>query len=115
MEYAEVAAAVRAFRDEREWSQFHNPKDLAMSISIEAGELLEVFQWSGKDLTVEQRRDAMEDELADVAIYCLFLADALGDDLPDLMMRKLKKNREKYPANCARGNAKKYTAFMSKK
>lgn len=109
MDYSEAVSAVRTFRDERDWRRFHNPKDLAISISIEAGELLEVFQWSGKDLDTTERRDALEDELADVAIYCLYLADAIGADLPDLMMRKLKKNAEKYPSEKAHGNATKYT------
>ena len=113
MDYPEAIAAARAFRDTRDWGQFHNPKDLAISISIEAGELLEVFQWSGNDLNVEERHMSLEDELADVAIYCLFLSDAVGADLPELMMRKLKKNEEKYPAEKARGNAIKYTNLQS--
>lgn len=109
MEYDEVAEAIRAFRDDRDWRQFHNPKDLAISISIEASELLEVFQWSGADLAAEGRRSDLEDELADVAIYCQLLADAIGADLPELMARKLQKNAAKYPVEKARGSSRKYT------
>lgn len=109
MGFNEAIEAARAFRDERDWKQFHNPKDLAISISIEAAELLEVFQWSGTDLDASGRREELEDELADVLVYCQFLADAIGADIPELMLMKLRKNAEKYPAEKARGNARKYT------
>ena len=98
-----------AFRDERDWRQFHNPKDLAISISLEAAELLEVFQWSGADTSAEGREDKIREELADVLIYCLLLSDAVGVDPLEIMEDKLKVNREKYPADAARGTARKYT------
>jgi NTP pyrophosphatase (non-canonical NTP hydrolase) len=108
MTYDDVAAQARAFRDERDWAQFHNPKDLALSISLEAAELLEVFQWSGTDLQVESKRAKAEEELADVLIYCLFMADALGVDPAEIMAKKLAKNAEHYPVSKARGTARKY-------
>lgn len=109
MSYESICKLVRKFRDERDWSQFHNPKDLAMSISIEAGELLETFQWSGTDLNGEAVRSKTEAELADVAIYCLYLADSLGVDLLDLIETKVAHNASKYPINKARGSSRKYT------
>lgn len=98
-----------AFRDERDWRQFHNPKDLAISISLEAAELLEVFQWSGADTSGDGREDKIREELADVFIYCLLLSDVMGIDPLQIMEDKLKVNREKYPVDAARGTAKKYT------
>ena len=98
-----------AFREERDWHQFHNPKDLAMSISIEAAELLEAFQWSGSDTTSVGREDRIREELADVLIYCLYLADATGLDPIEIMEQKLAVNRAKYPVDASRGNARKYT------
>lgn len=97
------------FRDERNWRQFHNPKDLAISISLEAAELLEVFQWSGKDVEVPDKREKIEEELADVIIYCGLMADAVGIDITDIVRKKLKKNGEKYPVEKSYGNKVKYT------
>ena len=100
---------MREFRDERDWLRFHNPKDLALSVSIEAAELLEVFQWSGSDVKVDAKADHAKEELADVAIYCIYLADALGVDLAEAISDKLSKNAENYPVEKARGSARKYT------
>ncbi len=108
MNFEEASEKALAFREERDWAQFHNPKDLAMSISIEAAELLEVFQWSGADLDVASKADRAEEELADVVIYCIYLADRLGVSLPDAISEKIDRNGEKYPAAKARGNARKY-------
>lgn len=108
----EVMTRIRQFRDARDWLQFHNPKDLAVSISIEAAELLEEFQWKSAD---ESRRHAAEhkervsDEIADVAIYLLELTDVLGIDLAAAIYAKLDKNEKKYPVERSRGNSKKYT------
>jgi dCTP diphosphatase len=108
----DVLARIRQFRDARDWLQFHNPKDLAVSISIEAAELLEEFQWKSAD---ESRRHAAEnkervsDEVADVAIYLLELTDVLGIDLAAAIHAKLDKNEKKYPIEKSRGNSKKYT------
>ena len=112
MDYEEAVAKVLAFRDERDWAQFHNPKDLAISINLEASELLEVFQWSGADLDVMSKRPELEKELADVVIYCIDLADRLGIDIPELVVSKIDEDVRKYPAEKARGNAKKYTELQ---
>ncbi|WP_312652540.1 nucleotide pyrophosphohydrolase [Proteiniclasticum sp.] len=97
------------FRDDRNWNQFHNPKDLAISISIEAAELLETFQWSGTDLENKVNIDNMKEELADVLIYCVLLADKLDVDITSIIEEKLKMNEEKYQKDKAYGNSKKYT------
>ena len=109
MTFEESAAKALAFREERDWDQFHNPKDLAISISLEASELLEAFQWSGADLSVPTKGGHMAEELADVAIYCIYLADALGIDLADAISDKIDENARKYPAEKSRGNSRKYT------
>jgi NTP pyrophosphatase (non-canonical NTP hydrolase) len=108
-EYLDLAERLCAFRDERDWKQFHNPKDLAISISLEAAELLEAFQWSGADTSSEGREDKIREELADVLIYCFYMADACGLDPLDIMRAKLEKNRQKYPVALSRGSSKKYT------
>lgn len=108
--YDEVHAKLRAFVEERAWDAFHSPKDLAMSIAIEAGELLEVFQWrdlQAGDITPgDQRR--MADELADVTMYVMLLADKAGIDLWAAVEQKLAENARKYPVERARGRADKY-------
>ncbi len=109
MDFNEAAEKVIAFREERDWSQFHNPKDLAISISLEAAELLEVFQWSGDDLVVERKADQLKEELADVLIYCILLADRAGIDIPQAISEKVDINASKYPAEKARGQSSKYT------
>lgn len=99
---------ILAFRDERNWRQFHNPKDLAISLSLEVAELLECFQWSAEDLEVPEKRSEMAEELADVVIYAVLFADAVGFDLPTIVSEKLLINGKKYPADKAYGSAKKY-------
>ena len=103
---------LRDFAAERDWDQFHSPKNLAMALAGEAGELLENFQW----LTEEQSRrpspetlSAASEEIADVLLYLVRLSDKLGIDPVDAANRKLVANAAKYPAHKARGNAKKYT------
>lgn len=103
-------AALRAFVDEREWDQFHTPENLAKSISIEAGELLECFQWGGE---FDQTR--VEEELADVVTYCIHLANRIGVDLDDIVLRKLESTRAKYPADQARGRMVKYTQLAAER
>ena len=105
----EIMNEILKFRDDRNWKQFHTPKDLAISISLEAAELLEVFQWSGTDLKAEDKRDRIEEELADVLIYCFLMADAVGADIDEIITRKLHTNNEKYPADKAYGSNAKYT------
>lgn len=94
--------ALRAFVAERDWAQFHTPDNLAKSVSIEAGELLECFQWGSADLA------AARDELADVLTYCLLLADRLGLDPEQIVLDKLETTRAKYPVDKARGRSDKH-------
>ena len=100
---------VAAFVHERDWEKYHNPKDIALSMSVEAAELLELFQWRSEDevdLRNAKFREDVEDELADVFVYCLSLANAIGCDLSDVTLRKLAKNERKYPADEWRGRAR---------
>ena len=96
---------IAAFVAERDWSQFHSAENLAKSISIEAGELLECFQWSADADTAR-----VTDELADVLTYCLLLADKLGVDPDQIVLDKLEKTRAKYPVDKARGSSARYDA-----
>lgn len=104
----ETIDKVLKFRDDRNWKQFHNPKDLALSISLEAAELLEIFQWSGADTVCESKIDNIKEELADVLNYCILMADVCGLDMDEIIQEKIKKNREKYPVEKAKDSAKKY-------
>ena len=109
----DLVRAVLRFRDEREWRQFHNPKDLAISITLEAAELLEQFQWKQPDevevlLADAASRQRVGEEMADVLILLISLADAAGIDLVAAAEAKLAENARKYPVNRARGSAKKY-------
>ena len=99
---------VLKFRDERNWKQFHNPKDLAVSICLEAAELLEVFQWSGSDTVCEEKKDKICEELADVLNYCILMADAFGLDMDEIVQEKIKQINQKYPVDKAKDNSKKY-------
>jgi dCTP diphosphatase len=103
---------LRHFAEERDWDQFHSPKNLASALVVEAGELLERFQWLTEDqsqnLTQEQHAK-VADEVADVFLYAIRLADKLGIDLVEVAKNKIARNAEKYPVDKARGNAKKYT------
>ncbi|MBR2523455.1 MAG: nucleotide pyrophosphohydrolase [Clostridiales bacterium] len=96
------------FRDDRDWKQFHNPKDLAISISLEASELLEVFQWSGEDVSGEGKMEKIREELADVVNYCILMADACNLDLDEIVQAKIARNNEKYPVEKSRGKSDKY-------
>jgi len=108
--YEDARRELRAFVEARAWDAFHAPKDLAASVAIEAGELLEIFQWRDLhvgDLTPDDRR-RIEEEIADVTMYCMLLADKVGVDLPSAILGKLKANAAKYPVEKARGRAEKY-------
>ena len=105
----ETIQRVLKFRDDRDWRQFHTPKDLAISLSLEAAELLELFQWSGTDLERPGNRDKLREELADVLSYCILMADVCGLDLDEIMNEKVAKNEVKYPVEKAKGSAAKYT------
>ena len=105
----ETIDQILKFRDDRDWKQFHNLKDLAISISLEAAELLEVFQWSAEDVTCSDKIDKIKEELADVANYCVLMADACGLDLDEIIREKIKRNEEKYPVEKSKGSKRKYT------
>ena len=96
---------LKKFRDERDWEQFHNAKDLALAINVEAGELLELFLWKN---TGEENKDKVKEELADIISFILLLADKYDFDIEAIMHDKIKINAEKYPVNKAKGTAKKY-------
>ena len=104
----ETIKQILKFRDDRDWKQFHNPKDLAISISLEAAELLEVFQWSGTDVSNEGKQENINEELADVLNYCVLMADACGLDIDEIVQEKIKVNNEKYPVSKAKGKKEKY-------
>ncbi|MFY9262279.1 MAG: nucleotide pyrophosphohydrolase [Actinomycetaceae bacterium] len=106
---AELTTAVVEFRDARNWKQFHNAKDLAISLNLEAAELLECFQWKTSEEAIAEQRAAIEDEIADVLLYLLLLAEHLDIDLPAVVCAKIAKNNEKYPVDKARDNRAKYT------
>lgn len=97
------------FRNDRNWSQFHNPKDLAISLSLEASELLENFQWKTSEEATQERFSEIKDELADVIIYCLLLAKELNVDPQEAVLEKIRKNEKKYPLHKAFNSKKKYT------
>lgn len=105
----DMTKAILEFRDARNWKQFHSPKDLAISLSLEASELLENFQWKSSEEAVEKNFSKIRDELADVLYYTLLLSHDLGIDIEEAMMDKMKKNQEKYPVEKAYGSNKKYT------
>ena len=101
----ELIDLLRTFRDERDWKQFHNPKDLTIALSIEANELLEVFLWKSHDDADIER---VKEELADVLAYALLIADAYNLDVEEIVRAKVEKNSEKYPIEKSKGSAKKY-------
>ena len=101
------------FRDERSWKQFHNAKDLAISICLEAAELLEIFQWSGDDVDVTDKKSMMFEELADIIIYCIYLADVLDADIGKIIRDKINVNEKKYNKMLFHGNANKYNTMES--
>ena len=101
----EITGALVKFRNERDWEQFHNPKDLALALSVEAGELLEAFIWKSSE---EANREKIKEELADVFAYAFLLADRCGFDVKEILLEKIRINGEKYPVSKAKGTAKKY-------
>ena len=101
----ETIDRIRKFTEDRDWDQFHSAANLAKSISIEAAELLECFQWSDTQYDLEH----VKEELADVMVYCQNMLDRLGLDADEIVMSKMEKNEAKYPVEKARGSAAKYT------
>lgn len=102
----EVMARLRQFRDDRDWKQFHNPKDLSMALSIEAAELLELFLWRSPE---QADTNKVKEELADVIAYALLLADHYDLDIEKIVIDKIALNEQKYPVSKAKGKATKYT------
>ena len=116
MNVKKIQKILQDFADEREWDQFHTPKNLVMALSGEVGELTEIFQW----LTEEESRnivrskevmEKIEQEIADIQIYLIRLAQKLDVPIEDSVMKKIKKNAEKYPIHLAKGSSKKYTEY----
>lgn len=108
----ELAQALRRFADERDWDQFHAPKNLVMALSVEAAELLEHFQWMGEEQSRRLPPETLAkvgEEMADVLLYLVRLADRLDVDLVQAAKRKMQLNAQKYPAERARGTSRKYT------
>lgn len=107
----EITARIREFRDARDWKQFHNPKEMAVAIAVEAGELLEHFTWKTPEQSEQcarERRDQIAEEMADVAILLFEMADNVGINLAEAIDAKLAKNAAKYPVETARGSNRKY-------
>lgn len=107
-ENKEILKEINQFRDERNWRQFHNEKDLSLSISLEAAELLELFQWKSSEEVVSNKQERLAEELADVLIYSYMLADNLDFDINDIIRKKLKKNAEKYHVDKSKNRNNKY-------
>ena len=101
----ELTDALVKFRDERDWAQFHNPKDLALAINVEAGELLELFLWKNAN---EANVEKVKEEVADILAFSFLLAEKYGFDIKEILLQKMAKNGEKYPVEKAKGTAKKY-------
>ena len=104
-EYENIIRELIKFRNDRDWAQFHNPKDLALAISVEANELLELFLWKNAE---EADKEKVKEELADVFAFAFLMAEKYGFDVKEIVLDKLKKNAEKYPVDKAKGTAKKY-------
>ena len=108
-ELQQIIERIKTFTKERDWEQFHNAKDLALALSIEASELNECFLWKSAD---QGNIEKIKDELADILIYAILFSDKYNFDLKELIIKKLEKNEQKYPVEKAKGNAKKYTEFQ---
>ncbi len=102
---ATIIKKIVKFRDERDWEQFHNSKDLALALSIESSELLELFLWKNNE---DFKLDKLKEELADVLMYAFLLADKHDLNIHDIILDKIKKNEEKYPVDKSKGNSTKY-------
>jgi dCTP diphosphatase len=111
----QLTRKLRDYADARDWQQFHSPKNLAMALSVEAAELVEIFQWlteaQSQELSTEQRQQT-EHEIADIFLYLLRMADRLDIDIVDVAKKKILVNETRYPAERVRGSSKKYTAYQ---
>jgi dCTP diphosphatase len=110
----DIAEKLRRFTEERDWDQYHSPKNLAMAMTVEVAELLEHFQWlteeQSKDLPPEKKAQVAE-EMADIQIYLIRMADKLGIDILDSVRGKISQNEKKYPTDRVRGDARKYNEY----
>ena len=114
MQIENLIKRLRKFADDRDWDQFHAPKNLSMALMVEAAELVEHFQWMSEKQSMELSDDKLKEvayELADVFIYCVRLSDKLGVDLEKVVDEKIVINENKYPAEIVRGSSKKYTEY----
>jgi NTP pyrophosphatase (non-canonical NTP hydrolase) len=112
----ELAETLRAFAREREWERFHSPRNLAMALSVEAAEVVELFQWLTEEQSArlsEDQHAALADEIADVLIYLVRLVDVCGIDPMEAARRKVARNALRYPASRCRGRADKFTAYLA--
>lgn len=107
----ELIKKINKFRDERDWRQFHNPKDLSISVMLEAAELVEKFQWKDSQEALEKDRVGIEEEIADCFIYLMMLSDDLNLNIETMINSKLDDNKKKYPIKKSKGTNKKYTEF----
>jgi NTP pyrophosphatase (non-canonical NTP hydrolase) len=115
MDINEITTAITAFRDARDWKQFHTPKDVALSLVLEATEVLELMQWKNGDALdakLAENKEALGDELADVLYYTLLLAHDQGIDIQAAFIRKMARNAEKYPVELSKGSSAKYTELQ---
>lgn len=113
-ELEELRVRIRDFASERDWDRFHSPKNLSMALIVEAGELVEHFQWIKQSESFElppEKLDAVEQELADIFVYLIRIADQLGIELIGAAKKKIQSNNAKYPADIVRGSSKKYTEY----
>ena len=114
----ELKDILQKFRNERDWAQFHNPKDLALAASVEMGEFLEKFLWKDKEKVIKKLEEDQEyrkevgDELVDVIIYCLQFANTTGIDISEAFFGKMEENAKKYPVEKAKGKADKYSSYQ---
>tara|TARA_E500000178_G_C16985339_1_gene737911 strand:- start:715 stop:1062 length:348 start_codon:yes stop_codon:yes gene_type:complete len=115
MNIEKIQEKLRKFTKERNWDQFHTPKNISMALSVEVAELIEIFQWSNsdglKEIKDKEIRKSIEEEIADIFIYLLIFSDKLNLDLSEIISKKIKKNEDKYPIKQSYGSSKKYTEF----
>jgi len=110
----EIYKIITDFRKKRDWEKFHNPKNLAISISLEANELLEHFQWKDLKESIKyskSNKDEISSEIADILVYVLYLCNDLDIDISEAIKKKIKENEKKYPVDKSKGNSKKYNQF----
>ena len=111
MDYKKLKKEIKEFVDERDWEQFHNPKNLSMALSVEASELLEIFQWQKAEEyknASEEQKEMIKDEIADIFYYLIRISDKLDINIEEALIKKMQKNRKKYPKDLVKGKAVKY-------